>query len=328
MSRQYAKINLDAVESAVRASLMEEVRTTPKPGLVDLHDNGAHKDMNAGTFERSTAAVAPFLREMFSAGLDGAETRQPEETFLEIRRIGMEAERAMFLATDHVNTHKGMIFTMGTVLAAAGRVIGAGTVCAGGSEPGAAEAFAEAVLRTAGEMTRDVLAAEFENMKNKVPETHGEKLFHATGERGIRGQAAAGFPILRDTAFPALLKYRVHFSRGEAEELGYDLFTGEGCQLDSRFINSGNINVLLSVMAVLDDTNVLTRSNAETMHWLQGEAAAVLRRGGAFTKAGLRSVTALNDSCIRRNISPGGAADILAVALLLEKLTGGVFLQG
>ncbi|MFR5732678.1 MAG: triphosphoribosyl-dephospho-CoA synthase [Clostridium sp.] len=40
--------------------------------------------------------------------------------FEAIRLTGIEAEKAMFAATDGVNTHKGMIFSMGTIAAAAG----------------------------------------------------------------------------------------------------------------------------------------------------------------------------------------------------------------
>ena len=41
------------IEQCIKSTILGEVYTTPKPGLVDRHDNGAHHDMNVYTFERS-----------------------------------------------------------------------------------------------------------------------------------------------------------------------------------------------------------------------------------------------------------------------------------
>ena len=42
------------VAAEISQALMEEVYTTPKPGLVDREDTGAHTDMNCQTFQKST----------------------------------------------------------------------------------------------------------------------------------------------------------------------------------------------------------------------------------------------------------------------------------
>ena len=90
-------------------ALIEEVNTTPKPGLVDLYSNGAHTDMDAETFRRSAEALRPFFVQMAREGLsfDGS----AEELFMGLRSVGMDAEQAMYAATGGVNTHKGAIFT-------------------------------------------------------------------------------------------------------------------------------------------------------------------------------------------------------------------------
>ena len=97
------------IECCIRSALLGEVYTTPKPGLVDCHDNGAHKDMDVKLFEISADAIAPYITKMFFTGY--VWNRTPKELFIEIRKSGVRAERAMFQATGGVNTHKGMIFT-------------------------------------------------------------------------------------------------------------------------------------------------------------------------------------------------------------------------
>lgn len=71
-------------------ALIEEVNTTPKPGLVDLYSNGAHTDMDAGTFRRSAEALRPFFVQMAREGLsfDGS----AEELFMGLRSVGMDAD--------------------------------------------------------------------------------------------------------------------------------------------------------------------------------------------------------------------------------------------
>ena len=102
-------------------ALLEEVYTVPKPGLVDPYSCGAHTDMDVQTFERSAEALYPWFVRMAYQGYQL--TCTPEDLFREIRKTGMLAEEAMYRATGHVNTHKGMIFTLGIFSAAAGRCI-------------------------------------------------------------------------------------------------------------------------------------------------------------------------------------------------------------
>ena len=106
----------------IRNALLGEVFTTPKPGLVDLWDSGAHRDMNWITFQKSTDAITLYLVEMYEAGYEAAEEKENilEDLFFIIRRIGQRAEKAMYQATEGVNTHKGIIFSMGIICAAYG----------------------------------------------------------------------------------------------------------------------------------------------------------------------------------------------------------------
>lgn len=362
------------MERAIREALMGEVRTSPKPGLVDQIDCGAHTDMDLHTFERSTEAIVLYLADMFmagfvpeteaaeekleieeldaaevpeaaedTAGAEGAETEE-ERLFRKIRRIGVEAEKAMFAATEGVNTHKGMLFTMGIVLAAAGlhfrreysgeALLAVDTEMLGRVRLGLSERegenvetgpFAQEVLWLCRDMCRRILGEEFEAMEKREPVTHGEKLFREYGERGIRGQAEQGFPILREVAFPEMEKYRAPLPelRGGIRMhrlLWREMSSAENPWESEVYLNAVNLQVLLRVMSELNDTNVVTRSSYEEMKQLQEESRRILGLGGGFTEQGMEALLALNQSCIQRNISPGGAADILAVSILLWRL--------
>ena len=364
----------------VRNALLGEVYATPKPGLVDRRDTGAHKDMTFETFLASTEAITPYLTEMFRQGMnhqrsensdsdvfgktEDVETKAPsgsddsgkanfideESVFLEIRKTGIEAEKAMYAATGNVNTHKGMIFTMGILLAAAGinadrdfftklcdntvsdeDVFSEKYKTFGEDKTGTAERLFDIpeILETGMRMSARILERDFEEMEKREPRTHGEKLYHKYGEKGIRGQAMAGFPIIRDKGIPTMRKFmnisedmKLRSEIAETATLRTDLLEGEGSMRDEHYENAVNISTLIAIMSELRDTNVLTRSSYEEMEWLRAESAKILRLGAAFSEEGLSAIEELNVKCIEKNISPGGAADILAVTILLLKLEG------
>lgn len=306
----------------VRNALLGEVYATPKPGLVDRRDTGAHRDMNYETFLASTEAITPFMVRMFAEGMDAtAAGHTPEEVFQAIRGIGLEAERAMYAATDGVNTHKGMIFTMGIVLAAAG-------ILYVSADKTSSQLTVDAILDRTRQMTARSMAEDFRKMLEHPPKTHGERLFQTYGERGIRGQAMEGFPILRDTAVPWLRRFQNIGTDAELQRaisaratLRRGLLQDTGSMHAEHFENAVHVSTLIAIMSVLNDTNVFIRSSYEDMCWLQAESSTILGMGAMFTEEGVRAIEALNMACIEKNISPGGAADILAVAILLLKLT-------
>ena len=355
---------LEHVGWRVRNALLGEVYATPKPGLVDRRDTGAHRDMNYETFLASTEAITPYMVRMFMEGMDAtAAGHTPEEVFQTIRGIGLEAERAMYAATAGVNTHKGMIFTMGIVLAAVGilyaradktsglpaekesqpsddvtpealasadvqPMAAAGEPVMPGSTIISGQITVDAILDRTRQMTARSMAEDFRKMLEHSPKTHGERLFQMYGERGIRGQAMEGFPILRDTAVPWLRRFQ---NIGTDAELQHDiaaratlrrgLLQDTGSMHAEHFENAVHVSTLIAIMSVLNDTNVFIRSSYEDMCWLQAESSTILSMGAMFTEEGVRAIEALNTACIEKNISPGGAADILAVAILLLKLT-------
>ncbi|MDH0601407.1 triphosphoribosyl-dephospho-CoA synthase MdcB [Latilactobacillus sakei] len=97
----------------VEQALVDEVQLSPKPGLVDARDNGAHTDMDASLFIKSARALTPFFEQMAQAAWCHPVDQTLRET---IAQIGRSAEQAMFEATGGVNTHKGAIWVMGLLV--------------------------------------------------------------------------------------------------------------------------------------------------------------------------------------------------------------------
>lgn len=124
----------DLAERALRL----ELDTTPKPGLVDRQDNGAHKDMDYALMSKSISALRPYLTRL---AVESAKDIDPAK----IKEIGIEAEKAMLKATSGVNTHKGALFCIGLSVAAASCL-----ACSTGSVD--AYSFKELVSRAASEI--------------------------------------------------------------------------------------------------------------------------------------------------------------------------------
>ena len=102
-------------------SLLYEVCTTPKPGLVDQANSGSHQDMDIFTFMSSVSALWPYFEECVATGRQTAEA-EPAETLRHLRWSGKLAEQTMWDATGGVNTHKGAVFSMGLLCGALGRL--------------------------------------------------------------------------------------------------------------------------------------------------------------------------------------------------------------
>ena len=266
--------------AAATRALLEEVAVTPKPGLVDRANNGAHRDMDLSSFQASAATLGPYWDRCFLAGRAGDKT--PSALFAALRPLGMQAERDMLAATGGVNTHKGAIFTLGILCAALGVLWSADE---GFSEP-------EAVLDLAAAMTSETLLAELETA---AWHTAGESLYRRYGARGIRGQVADGLPAVRELALPEL---RALLAKG------YDR-------------NHAAAVTLLHLIAAVEDTNLLHRGGPDGAMWARQAAAALIRVGRVPE---LSEIAALDGQFIARNLSPGGCADLLAVTLFFDHL--------
>ena len=155
----------DLAERALRL----ELDTTPKPGLVDRQDNGAHKDMDYALMSKSISALRPYLTRL---AVESAKDIDPAK----IKEIGIEAEKAMLKATGGVNTHKGALFCIGLSVAAASYLA---------STTGSVEAysFKELVSRAASEIP-------------SARGTHGAKAKRSFKAVGAMENARAAYPEL------------------------------------------------------------------------------------------------------------------------------------
>lgn len=181
----------EAVDRAAIAALAAELAAFPKPGLVSLADRGAHRDMDARTFLASLGALRGFFADAAGAGHDGA----PVSTLL---ALGLAAEARMLRATGGANTHRGAIFSLGLLAAAAGR-----------AGPNLQVAGLRAEVRRLGAAVVRALPAD--------PTTHGAAAARRHGVGGARGEAAAGFPHVFHVALPAL---RRSLARGAPPRAG------------------------------------------------------------------------------------------------------------
>ena len=113
VDRQAEQIGALAVEA-----MLNEVTASPSPGLVDRYNSGAHQDMDFYTFVDSSAALSLTLARCAQAGRNFS--GELWELLPLLRLIGMEGETMMYTATQGVNTHKGLLFSLGIAAAAAG----------------------------------------------------------------------------------------------------------------------------------------------------------------------------------------------------------------
>lgn len=125
----------------------------------------------------------------------------------------------------------------------------------------------------------------------------GERACRDYGVSGARGQAEAAFPHVTGHALPQL---RLARRRGDSE-------------------TAARLNALMAIMRSLDDTCVLARGGPSALRDMQDGAAAVLAAGGAAALAGRRALHRLDARLLALGVSPGGAADLLAGALFLDR---------
>lgn len=132
--------------------------------------------------------------------------------------------------------------------------------------------------------------------------SHGTEVCRRYGVRGAREQAQLAFPAVLQHALPQL-------SRSRAAS------TGE---------QNARLDALLAIMSQLADTCVLYRAGLQGLRCMQAGARAVLDAGGVASLAGRRRLRGLEHDMLRLRASPGGAADLLAAALFLDRLQHGL----
>ena len=275
-----------AIGRAATLALYDELALSPKPGLVTLVSQGSHADMDAHTFMRSLFALRSYFSRIATLGAEGA-------TFQALQQCGIQAEARMLAATGGVNTHRGAIFMLGLLCAAAGA--------------------AGASARTPHPASlRDTLVQRWghalEARAKRTPTLPGGIAARRYGLRGAAAEAAAGFPVLFDTAVPAM---QGAIARG----------------LNRQRVR---IDTLFHIMASLDDSNLAHRGGIDGLRYAQHAARRFLDAGGSSRPGGIAAAHDIGEAFVRRGLSPGGAADTLAATCWMQRLgliTSGAFVR-
>ncbi len=283
-------LSYDDIERLALEAMLVEVSVTPKPGLVDRNNSGAHKDMDFIMFMKSVAALSGYFYEFAfdcATTFDAGDTtgNNPVTNMLDdLRETGIRAEQDMFHATGGINTHKGEIFSLGILCGAAGYLVEAyGRVTA------------DNVMETVKVMCSGLCDRDFAEARKKSPAllTKGERVYLEYGITGVRGEAENGYPVVMNHGLPALKKYLS------------DGFT----------LNDAMAFTLIHIMADNIDTNIIARHDLDTAKEVMQISRKLIDEGLSISK-----IRALDDEFISRNISPSGSADLLAVTYFLHEL--------
>jgi triphosphoribosyl-dephospho-CoA synthase len=269
-------LTAQAIGRAATLALHDELALSPKPGLVTLGSQGSHTDMDAHTFMRSLFALRGYFVQIADLGARGAR-------FEALERCGIAAEARMLGATGGINTHRGAVFMLGLLCAAAG------ALAASGRPPDP-----PLIRHTLQANWGDALSTRALR-PSSLP---GGQAARRLGLRSASAEAALGFPTLFEVAIPSLQL---------AQARGMD---GQAASLDTLF----------QVIAVLDDSNLAHRGGLEGLHYAQQSAREFLTAGGASHPNGVATAEAIGEQFVRRRLSPGGAADTLAAACWMQRI--------
>ena len=271
-----ARLSPQAIGRAAVLALHDELVLSPKPGLVTLTSRGSHTDMDAHTFMRSLFALRAYFVQITDRGADGA-------PFEILEHCGRAAEARMLAATGGINTHRGAIFMLGLLCASAGALVSAG-----------APPHPTLLRRTLLDRWGEALAAR-SRRPSALP---GGQAARRLGLRSASAEAALGFPVLFETAVPALQRAQ---ARGLAPR-------------------EARLDTLFHVMAVLDDSNLAHRGGLDGLRLAQHAARDFLAKGGASRGGGLEAAEAIGARFVQRRLSPGGAADTLAATCWMHRI--------
>lgn len=239
-------------------SLRKELDTTPKPGLVDRHDNGAHTDMDHAIMSASIDALEPYFDKL---AIIGSEQATPDVEL--IKQAGIEAEEAMLKATHGVNTHRGALFSMGLTIVGAAHSL----------------AFKTTWVDTVKELAASIPPSD---------KTNGAQASQQHNAKGALAMAREGYAELT------------------GQWLNYYRTAGN---------DNAEVKTLLLIMSQLDDTNIIHRVGYDRAQQVKEEARRLLE------DFSMSAVEEMNRQFIAENISPGGAADMLALTFMANAIT-------
>ncbi len=273
-------------------ALLYEVALTPKPGLVDRSNNGSHHDMTYYTFLDSIVALTPYFQAYVDLGFQHVGTF--DDLFDYCRVTGIQAEQDMLAATNGINTHKGANFSFGVILTATGYYL------KNNPKLPLQAIDVEAILMIVQKMTEHLIKHDFAKIQLKAKLSNGERLYLEKGMTGIRGEAADGYPAVHHLMLPFLRTFRESHEQAEVILL----------------------RSLVLLMSEVEDGNILHRGGYEQWVLVKKEMQE-LHQANLNQVDFIEDLTAYDAELIQRHLSPGGAADLLAIGIyfaFLEEL--------
>ena len=255
-------------------ALTEELATYPKPGLVSFVDWGSHPDMDAECFLASIEAIQPYFGEMAEAGATGC-------SLLDLQRIGIAAEEGMLNATGGRNTHRGAIYCLGLLAAAAGKQM----------------ADDNLLHLHLGRIVAESWGDEILLPDSLLQTSRGLEMCHRYRLGGVRGEAKKGFPSIFNAGLPA---FRTALSSSDRE--------------------AARVQAFFTLLEVCEDTTLLKRGGHAGWRFAREQVRRFLRSGGV-ADAGWRILAEeTHHGFVARRLTAGGAADLLAATLFINDL--------
>lgn len=265
-------------------ALFSEISLFPKPGLVTPISQGSHTDMNYAMFVDSSLILSSNFYNLAVKAHDFKETKN--EILPIVRDWGLQVEDEMFAVTNKVNTQKGAIFLMGLSVFTSVLVLKQ-------SEKFSPEKFRKLLIEISAPLLEEI---------NLLPSsTHGAKCIKKYGFEiagGARKEAIEGFPNVFNKAIPYLKENYTQL----------------------RAMNKQRETVLLKALCIIiadnNDTNILYRGNPDLLSQFKQIASTGLDRNISPKDI----IIELNTFCNKHHLSPGGSADLLALALFFIEI--------
>ncbi|MDR1431270.1 MAG: citrate lyase holo-[acyl-carrier protein] synthase [Propionibacteriaceae bacterium] len=279
-----------AIGALAAEALRIEARLSPKPGLVDALNAGAHPDMNLRQLLASADALEPQFSQMAELGA------QPRWSVDQLQNLGKTAEHAMLAATGGVNTHKGAIFALGWLCALTGNAQST-------DEPQPTQTHSNDVAAKPNwrlriqSLLKPVSSQWLAATGLTTTPTHGQQAQLQYGIQGAMGEAASGFASVVDEGLP-----------------NYQRALEQGWAPDDALLSA-----LVALMSTVNDTNLVSRGGLVALRTVQAWAQKLHTANP--TADGLRAaLTAADPEFSAAGWSPGGSADLVAATWLLHQL--------
>ncbi len=317
------------VAELMARALRIELDTPMKPGLVDKDGNGAHSDMDYALMNGSIDVI----RRSFIHHLPSLSSQMDKDSIV---GFGKAIEAEVLEYTRGVNTYRGAIFALGLAAIATLTIARDSQLneyqdnrqiwLVNNDHAPIANILTDRPLRfTVTELSERI--AELSGLLAAGNDSHGAKAVKEHGVKGALQLAQEGYkplfedwlPFYRSAGAAGLRPCTDVRSAGAAGLRPYSAAAKRGWTRPGPDGTAENDRLLqktlLRIMSSLDDTCVIHRVGYNRAQEVKEEAKALL---DDFSEEGLRKMKMRYDA---EGISPGGAADMLALTIFVDSLT-------